>query len=99
MARYSTAFLRQPGLIKDCDALPVEMGRHSDERANRYDAGATDTGDDNSDGFLQGCGVRYRDRRQILRRGKHALFFAQCTALDGHETWAESIETRVILVA
>ena len=44
------ALLRQPGLVEHDDAVPVEMRRHAEQRADRDHAGAADAGEQDAAG-------------------------------------------------
>ena len=45
MGDHRAALLRQAGHVDDADALAFEMGGHAHHRANRHNARAADTGD------------------------------------------------------
>ena len=61
MAVNGAAFLREAGHVDDADTLAFEMRCHADDRADRDNAGAADTGDDDSVRMID---QRYRRCRQ-----------------------------------
>ncbi len=102
MGEHGTALLRQANHVQHRTALAFDMGRHGDNGADRHHAGPADAGDQHSKRFRRAGEDRFRQglknigNRDFLAR---RLGLLQVCAMDGYETGAEAVYTRVILVA
>ena len=78
VAGHRPALLGKAGHVDDADALPLEMRRHGEDRADGDDAGAADAGDQHGE-------VVHEFRRRDLRQQRNpasverACRFAPCT--------------------
>ena len=60
MAHDRAILLRKAGEVERRAASTVEMGGHAEQRADRDDAGAPDTGNENVEGLFQFAPRRQR---------------------------------------
>ena len=59
MAHHRAILLRKPGHVENRRSLPFHMRGHAEDRADRYDPGAADTGDHHRPGPIEGRQLRF----------------------------------------
>src|ERR1700731_4927146 len=92
--------LSQAGHVEYRAALSFEMRGHPEERTNRDDAGSTNAGDEDAEGFVETGGSRLGQRGPQLRFGEiPRLSQLQRAAVHRDEARTEAFDARIILVA
>ena len=95
MSPDGPVLLCEPGLIEDGDSFAVDVRRHTKQRPDGDDTGATDAGHHDAVGLHAGGQRRFGQigkRIGIRRVNAGALGFANGATVDGHEARAESFQ-------